>query len=362
MSGRIAAGLLGVVLIVVLCCVAGLGLGVGGAALASCAGQSPAPPAIGLSGGPSAPDGRSVAFGRWDSRQVGNAAVIVAVGRQFGLPQRAWVVAVATAMQESSLINLGDLGPGNDHDSLGLFQQRPSEGWGTASQVTDPAYAAARFYERLLRVPHWQSLPLAEAAEAVQRGAFPNAYARWEHDAAELVAAVGSANWQSIPENLEQCPANCPQILSSDGQSSPDSGCLRGVAVLARAATWLTAWDGGPVPYASSADPATWFDGYRRDCSGYASMALGLSGPGLDTAGLAALSTPIQKTDLRAGDLLINAAPGNAGHVVIFDRWTDATLSSYLGYEQSADGGAHHRVIPYSYFGGYPMSPYRYVG
>jgi hypothetical protein len=130
--------------------------------------------------------------------------------------------------------------------------------------------------------------------------------------------------------------------------------------VLARAATWLTAWGGGPVPYLSSPDPATWFDGYRRDCSGYASMALGLTGPGLDTSGLATRSTPIQKTDLRPGDLLINAAPGNAGHVVIFDRWADATMSSYVGYEQSGDTGTHHRVIPYPYFGGYPMSPYRF--
>jgi hypothetical protein len=372
MSGRIAAGLLGVVLIVVLCCVAGLGLGVGGAALASCAGQSPAPSAIGLSGGPTAPDGRSVAFGRWDSRQVGNAAVIVAVGRQLGLPQRAWVVAVATAMQESSLINLGDLGPGNDHDSLGLFQQRPSEGWGTASQVTDPAYAAARFYERLLRVPHWQSLPLAEAAQAVQRGAFPNAYARWEHDAAELVAAVGSNGSWAMAIDLEHCPSNCPTILSNSGGPMPvapvatlqatangDGGCTAGLAALARAETWLTAWSGGPVPYLSSADPATWFQGYRRDCSGYASMALGLPGPGLNSAGLAARGTPIAKTDLQAGDLLINPAPDLAGHVVIFDHWTDASMTSYIGYEQAGDGGTHHRTIPYPYFGGYQMKPYR---
>lgn len=120
--------------------------------------------------------------------------------------------------------------------------------------------------------------------------------------------------------------------------------------------------DGGPVPYLSSADPTTWFNGYRRDCSGYASMALGLPGPGLDTAGLAAGSTPIQKTDLRAGDLLINPAPAKAGHVVIFDHWTDAIMTSYVGYEQSGDGGTHHRVIPYPYFGGdQQMSPYRFA-
>ena len=89
-------------------------------------------------------------------------------------------------------------------------------------------------------------------------------------------------------------------------------------------------------------------------------MTLGLASPGLDTAGLAARSRPIQKTDLRAGDLMINTAPNNAGHVVIFDRWTDAAMSSYIGYEQSGDGGTNHRVVPYPYFGGYLMSPYRY--
>ena len=133
------------------------------------------------------------------------------------------------------------------------------------------------------------------------------------------------------------------------------------MAVLTRAATWLTAWGGSAVPYLSSNDPATWFNGYRRDCSGYVSMALGLAGPGLDAAGLAARSSPTSKADLRAGDLLINPALDNGGHVVIFERWTDATMSSYVGYEQSGDSGTHHRVISYPYFGGYEMSPYRFV-
>lgn len=68
---------------------------------------------------------------------------------------------------------------------------------------------------------------------------------------------------------------------------------------------------------------------------------------------------PIQKADLRAGDLLINPAPNLAGHVVIFDHWADATMASYVGYEQSGNGGTHHRTIPYPYFGGYQMSPYQ---
>ncbi|MBO0871457.1 MAG: hypothetical protein J2P15_23125, partial [Micromonosporaceae bacterium] len=98
--------------------------------------------------------------------QVRNAATIIRVGQQLTVPPRGWVIAVATALQESSLHNLGNLGPHNDHDSLGLFQQRPSQGWGTPAQVMDPAYASRRFYQKLLTVPGWQSLPLTEAAQA----------------------------------------------------------------------------------------------------------------------------------------------------------------------------------------------------
>ena len=297
-----------------------------------------------------------------DTEQVDNATTIISVGMSKGVPVRGWIIALAAATQESQLINVPDLGDANNADSLGLFQERPSRGWGIPDQIMDPVYSSTAFYQRLFVVQGWQTMTVAQAAQAVEHSAFPEAYSTWESDATRLVSAVGSANRRTIPEDLEQCPANCPEILSSDGQSSPDPGCRDGIAVLTRAATWLTGWGGGPVPYLSSNDSTTWLDGYRRDCSGYASMALGLPGPGLDTAGLAAHSTPIQKTELQAGDLLINPGSGNAGHVVIFDRWTDATMSSYLGYEQSGDGGTHHRVIPYPYFAGYAQtSPYRFA-
>jgi hypothetical protein len=293
-------------------------------------------------------DGRP-SIGTWTPDQVANAATIINVGTRLAVPVRGWVIAIATAIQESSLTNLGDLGPANDHDSLGLFQQRPSQGWGTPAQLMDPTYAATEFYQALQRIPNWQSIPLDQAAQAVQRSAYP-AYARWEPDAEQIVAVLGAPNGQ--------CPPACPTLASSDTQPSPDPGCSDGQAILARAATWLTAWHGAAVPYLSSSDPTTWFGGYRRDCSGFASMALGLPGPGLDTSALAARSTPIPKAALHPGDLLINPAPNNAGHVVIFERWTNATMTSYLGYEQSGDGGTHHRVVPYPYFNDYPMIPY----
>jgi cell wall-associated NlpC family hydrolase len=108
------------------------------------------------------------------------------VGR--GIPTFAEIIAVATAIQESGLRNL----PGGDRDSVGLFQQRPSQGWGTPAQLQDPVYAADKFYDKLLTIPNWQQLPLTNAAQAVQRSAYPQAYAKWEVDATALVDGTGA--------------------------------------------------------------------------------------------------------------------------------------------------------------------------
>ncbi|GAA3248602.1 C40 family peptidase [Pseudonocardia petroleophila] len=115
-----------------------------------------------------------------------NAATIIGVARGMGAPPRAWLVALATAMQESTLRNINY----GDRDSLGLFQQRPSQGWGSPAQVTDPVYSTTIFIERLLEVPGWDTMPVTVAAQTVQRSAFPNAYAKWENLAAELVQGL----------------------------------------------------------------------------------------------------------------------------------------------------------------------------
>jgi murein DD-endopeptidase MepM/ murein hydrolase activator NlpD len=125
-----------------------------------------------------------------DDEQADNAQVIITVGQQMGVPPRGWVIAIATALQESRLRNLPHLGADNDHDSLGLFQQRPSQGWGTPEQISDPVHASTAFYERLLHVEGWQELPLTQAAQQVQRSAFPDAYARHETQAIRIVAAL----------------------------------------------------------------------------------------------------------------------------------------------------------------------------
>ncbi|MYS54240.1 heavy metal transporter, partial [Streptomyces sp. SID6013] len=118
--------------------------------------------------------------------QARNAATITAVGTARGLPERAVTIALATALQESALRNL-DYG---DKDSLGLFQQRPSWGWGTPEEIMDPAYAAGEFYDHLVKVPDYQDLPLTVAAQRVQRSGFPDAYAKHEPDAELLAAAL----------------------------------------------------------------------------------------------------------------------------------------------------------------------------
>ncbi|MEV6958868.1 heavy metal transporter [Streptomyces sp. NPDC051207] len=118
--------------------------------------------------------------------QAVNAATITAVGTARGLPERAVTIALATALQESALRNIDH----GDRDSLGLFQQRPSQGWGTPKEIMDPTYASAMFYDHLVKVPGYTRLPLTVAAQRVQRSGFPQAYAKHEPDAALLAAAL----------------------------------------------------------------------------------------------------------------------------------------------------------------------------
>jgi hypothetical protein len=118
--------------------------------------------------------------------QTANAATIAAVARSRGLPVRATVIALATAQQESQLRNLD----GGDRDSIGLFQQRPSQGWGSAQQVQDPVYAAGKFFDHLVQVPGWETGRLTEIAQQVQHSGYPEAYQRWESMASALAGAL----------------------------------------------------------------------------------------------------------------------------------------------------------------------------
>lgn len=187
MTGRLLASIAaGVIAVLAVCAGLTTALFFGGAPALGCDNTAAAP----ATAAPSSFAVGPVTVGRWDAEQTGHASTIIAVGTRKNVPPRGWVIALATAMQESNLRNLGDLGPDNDHDSLGLFQQRPSQGWGTPAQVMDPAYSSGKFYDKLLQVAHWQELPVTVAAQAVQRSAFPDAYAKWESDAQQLLNAL----------------------------------------------------------------------------------------------------------------------------------------------------------------------------
>jgi hypothetical protein len=122
--------------------------------------------------------------------QLNNATTIVHQALDLHMGLRSAVIAVATAMQESQLENISY----GDRDSEGLFQQRPSCGWGDAAQVTDPAYAAHAFLSALRTHeegdPGWADQPLWSNAQAVQESGFPYAYAKWEAQAAQLVSTI----------------------------------------------------------------------------------------------------------------------------------------------------------------------------
>ncbi|MET0416319.1 MAG: hypothetical protein ABW022_09890, partial [Actinoplanes sp.] len=122
-----------------------------------------------------------------NDEQTANVKAIIAATKKAGLPERAAVISIATSLQESKLENLGHLGDMNDHDSLGLFQQRPSSGWGTPEQITDPEYSTTAFLKGLRQVDGWQDMPLTDAAQTVQVSAYPDAYAQWEQQATDLV-------------------------------------------------------------------------------------------------------------------------------------------------------------------------------
>jgi hypothetical protein len=120
------------------------------------------------------------------TEQAENAATIAAVGVRRGLPARAVSIALATAYQESKIRNLDH----GDRDSLGLFQQRPSMGWGNERQLQNPYYATNKFYDELEKVDGYDRMRITEAAQAVQRSGFPEAYEDHEEDARALASAL----------------------------------------------------------------------------------------------------------------------------------------------------------------------------
>ncbi|MFJ8392127.1 C40 family peptidase [Streptomyces sp. NPDC094144] len=154
--------------------------------------------------------------------QVPNAKTIQATGVAMNIPARGQVVALATALQESGLRNLIY----GDRDSLGLFQQRPSQGWGTANEILDPVHSSTKFYEGLEKVSGWESLSVTQAAQAVQRSGFPEAYAKWEPLATALQKAIAPLLSKSGGGSPSPSPSG-----SADTETAPSDtagGCTAG--------------------------------------------------------------------------------------------------------------------------------------
>jgi hypothetical protein len=131
---------------------------------------------------------------RIDREQAASARTIAEVATQVGMPHHAVTVALAAALQESKLHNISH----GDRDSVGLFQQRPSQGWGNPTQLTTPSYAAAAFYRALTRVDGWDTMSVTHAAQHVQRSAAPGAYAKWEPEA-RVIARILTGE---VPDRL----------------------------------------------------------------------------------------------------------------------------------------------------------------
>ncbi|MFG3300628.1 M23 family metallopeptidase [Micromonospora chersina] len=173
-------------------------------------------------------------FTEYGDGQLRNAAVIIKVGQDMKVPARGWVIALATAMQESALRNLANStvpaslalpheGVGADHDSLGLFQQRP--GWGSVEQRMTPSYTARKFYEKMVRVRDWQHRPLTVVAQRVQVSAFPDAYAKHEDLAGRIVDALAGGAARTVEiAGKAVCDAAAGARIAASGWTAPLPG------------------------------------------------------------------------------------------------------------------------------------------
>lgn len=173
------------------------------------------------------------------AEQSRNASIIVAASYKAELPQQAAVIALATAWQESGLRNIRY----GDRDSLGLFQQRPSFGWGTEEQIMDPWYASGRFYEELVKFDNWENRGITEMAQAVQRSGHPEAYRKHEENAIALAGSLRGTRPASF---------SCVDRTDNPGNAAAFA------EVVAQVPGVTSTVDGTTVTFASDDEVALW--------------------------------------------------------------------------------------------------------
>jgi hypothetical protein len=161
----------------------------------------------------------------WAPDQASNAAAITAIAVQRGMPPRAATIAIATAMQESKVRNVKF----GDRDSLGLFQQRPSQGWGTAEQILDPEYSTNKFYDALEKIKGYRTMDIAQAAQKVQRSAAGGAYAQHEAQARVTASVLSGQTHGGMVCALEDPaapgdPGEVAALVEKDFGVSADEG------------------------------------------------------------------------------------------------------------------------------------------
>lgn len=253
-----------------------------------------------------------------NAQQMANAATIIKVGIAMGIPTKGLIVAIATAMQESTLKNLTY----GDRDSIGLFQQRPSQGWGTRAQIMDPQYSARKFFTTLLQVSGWQSLAVTVAAQRVQRSAYPNAYAKW----VSMATAVVAATVRTVVTSTSTAATK-----TSGSSTRVDKVIAAARAQLGKPYIW-----GGTGPR-----------GY--DCSGLVQMAWRAGGFSLPRTTYTMLADrrlkSVSRSSLRPGDLVFP----NSGHVMLYiggGRVVEARKTGTPILEGSMWGFGQARRIP----------------
>ncbi|WP_398859997.1 C40 family peptidase [Streptomyces chengmaiensis] len=263
--------------------------------------------------------------------QIPNAKVIVATGVQTKISARGQVIALATALQESGLRNLDH----GDRDSLGLFQQRPSQGWGTRAQIMDPVYASTKFYKALKSVKDWESMPLTVAAQKVQKSGLPDAYAKHEPLATALQQAIAptlggaAAGPAGPPAFAGGLGAGCVTQASTDYGDIPPGTLPEGYQIpvtaplqVRNAIRWALGQLGTPYQWGGTCtNPHGTNPRDRCDCSSLMQRAYGIAGVEISRTTYTQINDgrPVPAGALQPGDLVFTeGSASRPEHVSMF--------------------------------------------